>query len=130
MSDTDASSALLIDTHILVWMVTADRRLKTPIRNALMDAGARLCVSAVIAWEYADLHERGRIPGAAFPTVCAELSCEVLPLPADLWSLAGKLPEIHGDPTDRMLIAHAISAGLTLVSADRNIARYPVPLLR
>jgi PIN domain nuclease of toxin-antitoxin system len=35
----------------------------------------------------------------------------------------------HGDPVDRMLIAHALHAGLTLVTADETIRRYPVPTI-
>jgi PIN domain nuclease of toxin-antitoxin system len=42
---------------------------------------------------------------------------------------ADSLPDIHRDPVDRMLIAHAIAAGLVLVTADRQIDRYPVRTL-
>lgn len=50
----------------------------------------------------------------------------ILDFPGTLWPLAAALPPIHRDPIDRMLIAHAISLGATLVSADEAIRAYPV----
>ena len=61
--------------------------------------------------------------------VAEMLDLELLDLPANLWRRVESLPDIHGDPVDRMLIAHAIQAGLTLVTADRTMRKYPVPTL-
>lgn len=47
--------------------------------------------------------------------------------PADAWRVTARLPPIHRDPVDRMLIAHALVKGMTLLTADANIRRYPVP---
>lgn len=57
------------------------------------------------------------------------LEAVVLPLPQEVWMLAEGLPDLHRDPIDRMLIAHAIHADLTLVTADEVIRRYPVRTL-
>ncbi len=96
----------------------------------LLDPDTSVHVSAVTAWGYADLHARGRLPAAAdFQTACVALRAEVLPLPAPLWWLAAQLPHHHGDPVDRFLIAHAIHADLTLVTADATIRAYPVRTL-
>jgi PIN domain nuclease of toxin-antitoxin system len=43
---------------------------------------------------------------------------------------AGRLPMLHRDPFDRMMIAQALVEGLTLVTADRQVQKYDVPLLR
>jgi PIN domain nuclease of toxin-antitoxin system len=48
------------------------------------------------------------------------------PLPAASWEQIASLPDIHRDPVDRMLIAHALVEGMTLLTADANIRRYPV----
>jgi PIN domain nuclease of toxin-antitoxin system len=86
----------------------------------------RLYVSAVTAWEYADLQHRGRFPPEADLTQTLELlNATVLDYPAGAWRLAFGLPDLHRDPVDRMLIAHAIHADFTLVSADETIRSYP-----
>lgn len=57
------------------------------------------------------------------------LEAEILDYPASAWTVVETMPQIHLDPVDRMLIAHAIHADLTLVSADRAMRSYPVRLL-
>jgi PIN domain nuclease of toxin-antitoxin system len=52
-----------------------------------------------------------------------------LPLPQNCWTFAASLPYIHGDPIDRMLIAHALMEDLVLVTADTIIRKYPVKLI-
>lgn len=122
--------ALLIDTHGLVWFAGADRRLSSVARSAIESAETSLFVSAVTAWEYADLKHRGRIPATAdFARLQDMLGFTLLDYPAALWQTASQLPDIHRDPIDRMLIAHAIALDLTLVSADATMRRYPVKSL-
>lgn len=121
---------LLLDTQILVWLVTGDRRLKAAWRTALSDADTSLCVSAVIASEYTDLQVRGRLPVDESIAVLVErfdLSLEAYP--GEAWSLLPTLPEIHRDPVDRMLVAHALLGDFTIMTADANIRRYPVPCI-
>ncbi|MEH3102033.1 type II toxin-antitoxin system VapC family toxin [Sphingomonas adhaesiva] len=121
---------LLIDTHVIVWIMEGSSRLSKLARLAVTDPGSRPIVSAMTAWEFADLRSRGRLPAtASLATALAIFDIRILDLPAELWSLADGLPNLHGDPVDRMLIAHALHAGLTLVTADETIRRYPVPTL-
>jgi PIN domain nuclease of toxin-antitoxin system len=122
--------ALLLDTHILVWALSGDPRLPPAVRAALNDPAADLLVSAVTAFEYADLQRRGRLPqSVSFGVAVDVLALTVVGLPADVWRMAERLPDVHRDPTDRLLIAHAIAEDLMLVSADRKFSRYPVRLL-
>jgi PIN domain nuclease of toxin-antitoxin system len=118
--------ALLIDTHVLVWIGEGHPRLKPAVRDRLVDPDESLCVSAVTAFEYADLRVRGRIPrSAALDELQDRLQLAIIDYPAALWPLAATLPPIHRDPVDRMLIAHALALEMPLVTADANIARYP-----
>jgi PIN domain nuclease of toxin-antitoxin system len=118
---------LLIDTHALVWVVQGNPRMSSAVREAIIDPENRLYVSAVTAWEFADLRARNRLPALAdLSVVLQRLAPTLLGLPADLWQLATSLPNLHGDPVDRMLIAHAIYADLTLVTADVTMRSYPV----
>jgi len=87
-------------------------------------------VSAITAWEYADLQKRRRLPTTEDILHLQSLyGFELLDFPSSAWALAEELPDIHRDPVDRMFIAHAIAADLTIVTADRSIRRYPVKTL-
>ena len=82
------------------------------------------------AWEYSDLHGRGRLgPIGTLETLQTALGLLIQDFPADLWRRASDLPPLHRDPVDRMLVAHAMQAGMILVSADETVRRYPVNTL-
>lgn len=49
----------------------------------------------------------------------------IIDLPAEAWEIAATLPDIHREPVDRMLVAHALLGDYTIVTADEKIARYP-----
>lgn len=118
---------LLLDTQILVWLVIGDRRLRPAMRQAIEHPDATLQVSAIVAFEYADLQARKRIPlDEPLDELVDRFDLVIEGFPAECWRIAAELPDIHRDPVDRMLIAHAIANGLTLVTADRDIRRYPV----
>ena len=121
---------LLIDTHALIWAVEGSRRLSAQARDALLDPANKLFASGVTAWEFADLRARRRLPALANLQVVIDLlSLTVLDVPSDLWKLADSLPDLHGDPTDRMLIAHASHSDLTLMTADATIRSSPIRTL-
>jgi PIN domain nuclease of toxin-antitoxin system len=122
--------ALLLDTQILVWVGNGDTRLPVHIRETLLDVDSELLVSAVTAWEFVDLEDRGRFPPTvSFPAIIDRLDARLIDYPADAWKLVERLPKIHLDPVDRMLIAHAIHEDHTLITADEKIRRYPVETL-
>lgn len=118
---------LLIDTQILVWVPTGDPRLRSTLIEALSSAASDLFVSAVVAFELADLQQRGRIALAENIAELAQIiDFTIVDLPSACWQIAASLPDIHRDPVDRMLIAHALAGDYTLVTADQTIQRYPV----
>lgn len=118
---------LLLDTHILIWLVLNDRRLSEPQRAALGDPDNDLVVSAVVAYELAHLQALRRIPiTEPIDRLQALAGFEIADLPGNSWTTVRTLPDIHRDPIDRMLVAHALSAAMTVVTADAKIRRYPV----
>ncbi|MEO5972462.1 MAG: type II toxin-antitoxin system VapC family toxin [Sphingomicrobium sp.] len=120
---------IFADTHILIWLTIGDPRLSSDATETLL-AEPALAVSAVTAFEYADLQQRGRLPGApSFAELVQGLRLQVVDLPASIWTLAATLPPIHGDPVDRMLIAHVIAAAGLLATADSDMRRYQVDLV-
>ena len=121
---------LLLDTQILIWMVSGDKKLTPAFLAALQNPDATLHVSAVTAYEYADLQNRKRIPvDEPLAELIDRFDLSIEPFPANCWQAAALLPDIHRDPVDRMLIAHALSAEMTLVTADTLMRQYPVALI-
>jgi PIN domain nuclease of toxin-antitoxin system len=121
---------LLLDTQIFVWLSTNDRRLSKRVLSAIVDEATELYTSSVVAWEFVDLEKRGRFPPLVrFETLLAEIEFKILDFPAEAWRLIDSLPKLHRDPVDRMLIAHAIHADLTLVTSDKIMRDYPVKSL-
>lgn len=121
---------LLLDTHALVWLSSADRRLGRKLAAALEDPKSLPLVSVVTAWEYADLQARRRLPSSPdLESILTDYSLGVAELPPDIWRIAATLPPHHLDPIDRMLVAHAMIGGFTIATADRVIGKYPVSTL-
>ena len=121
---------LLLDTQILVWVPLNDRRLSSAAGLAIQDPDNSLHVSAAVAFEFADLQGRRRFPVREPIDFLARLiGFEIADLPADTWRIASSLPDIHREPVDRMMIAHAIVGEFTLLTADKTIRRYPVRTL-
>lgn len=121
---------LLIDTHALVWLAAGDRRTSGAVLAVLGEANTVPFVSAVTAWEYTDLHLRGRFPSRApLDAILGRFALSVIEFPAETWQRSSALPDIHRDPVDRMLVAHALVGGYTIVTADKTIHAYPVPTL-
>lgn len=121
---------LLLDTQVLVWLGQNSPRLSRIALAQIEDARNKLHVSAVVAWEFVELNARGRF-GAdlRLGDLLKAYGVVTLPLPADAWCLAKALPQIHRDPVDRMLVAHALHADMTVITSDRAIHDYPIRTL-
>jgi PIN domain nuclease of toxin-antitoxin system len=125
---------LLLDTHALIWWLAADDALSSTARRAIADPGNDIFVSAASAWEIATKHRIGKLPGAALLAadvagfVAAEGFNE-LPISIRHAQIAGNLPRIHKDPFDRMLIAQAITANMTIISNEALFGAYAVARL-
>lgn len=118
---------LLIDTQVLAWLLSGDRRLRQRWIDLLAEPEATGLISAVIAWEYSDLRRRGRLPvDEDIADLIAIFGFAVIDFPADCWAMVSALPNIHRDPIDRMLVAHALAVDATLITSDADIRRYPV----
>lgn len=120
---------LLLDSQILVWAMSDASRLKPAIRVSIDEADVSY-VSAATFWEIAIKRARGRldVPDDLFAFV-GRAGFEVLDITSHHGWMAGSLPRLHGDPFDRVLVAQAIVEGLTLVTSDRRIQEYGVPVL-
>lgn len=120
---------LLLDSHVLVWWVRDDRRLGRQARHAIANADV-VWVSAASGWELAlkVLKGRLRLAESLRVTVAADHFTE-LPLSLAHAEELERLPALHDDPHDRVLIAQARVEGATIVTHDRAFEAYGVPVI-
>ena len=124
---------LLLDTHILLWAAGAPDRLAQPVRTLLQLEQNELWFSAISLWEIAIKSALRRSDFRADPRI---LYRALLDNGYRELALIGRhtleidlLPALHKDPFDRMLVAQATVEGLTLLTADDMVAKYPGPVL-
>lgn len=117
---------LLLDTQIFIWAMENSPRLNAKSRKTIA-AADRCFVSLVSAWEIAIKAGLGRIrtPEPIEPAI-ADNGFAPLMITFDHVAAVQHLPNHHRDPFDRLLIAQALTDGLTLMSADRRIAQYEI----
>lgn len=125
---------LLLDTQAFLWWVTDDDRLTDRAAEAIADGANDVYFSAASAWEIAIKAGLGRVrlpddAGAFTPDQLERNAFQALPVHVAHAVAVIGLPDLHRDPFGRMLVAQAISEGLTIVTGDQEIARYPAPVI-
>ena len=118
-------TTILLDTHTLLWLVSAPDQVTDQAREAIADPSREVMVSAVSAWEIAIKTRLGRLDGepllSAWPDVLAAMTVTELAIDATDAIMAGRLPWDHSDPFDRMIVAQAARRGLTIATRDALI---------
>ncbi len=119
---------LLLDTCTLIWLLTGERPLPERVRLAIRDGDVLL--SAASAWEIAIKHARGTLrfsqsPERLVPSARERYGFQSLPIDEESALHVAKLPLLHADPFDRMLVSQAIVHGLTIVTPDPLVTQYP-----
>jgi PIN domain nuclease of toxin-antitoxin system len=125
---------LLLDTHVFLCSAVDSKRLSKRLLEALQDTANDVYVSSAAAWEIAIRFNRGKLPLPLSPAVwtssrIAKLGFKELAISVAHASAVSSLPQHHADPFDRLMVAQAQLEGLTLVTADTAVLRYPVKLL-
>jgi len=119
----------LLDSPILVWLDTGDRRISPALLDNLDRADQRF-LSAATAWELGIKQAAGKLRlRTPIGAMLEQLRLVELPVSICHGDRAAKLPLLHRDPFDRILLAQALEEGLILVSADRRLAAYGIPML-
>jgi PIN domain nuclease of toxin-antitoxin system len=125
-------SFLLLDTHLLLWSVLDDPRLPPAARMLIEDPTNALAFSAASIWEVAIKAGTRRGVGLAEPRRLRHMllanGYRELPITSEHGIAVARLPPIHRDPFDRILVAQADVEGATLLTADRIVGRYPGPV--
>jgi PIN domain nuclease of toxin-antitoxin system len=122
---------LLLDTHTLIWALDAPERLPRAFLATLDKAGVTVFASAASSWEIAIKVALGRLrfPLEKLPTALSDAAFRELQLSIAHALEMARLPLIHRDPFDRLLVAQARHEGLTLVTRDTTMRRYPIDTL-
>lgn len=120
---------LLLDTQVLIWVLANPERLPAATADALETYENQVLVSVASPWEISIKTALGKLPPIDdLEFLMADKHFELLPISLSHTAAVASLPHHHRDPFDRMLIAQAQVEGLTLVTSDRDIRRYPVSL--
>ena len=121
---------LLLDTHLLVWAMGSPERLPAGLAPMLEDPGQVPVFSVASLWELVIKQALGRpdfsVQPALLRRVLLDEGWQELPIEAHHALAVAALPPLHRDPFDRLLLAQANAEGLLLITADQQMAAYPV----
>ncbi len=127
---------LVLDTHVLIWLVEGNDRLGSTALKEIDSAMANkeLAVASISFWEVAMLIEKKRLVCTMEPDVwrndLLQNGLREIPLTGSIAICAGQLQGFHGDPADRMIASTAMDNGAFLVTADKKILGWQGPLRR
>ena len=122
----------LLDTHVLLWAAGEPGRLTTETRDLLRDPATELTFSTASIWEVVIKSALGRTDFRVDPRLLRDGLIQngysELAIRSEHALAVGLLPPIHNDPFDRILVAQAQVEGITLLTLDEKLARYPGPV--
>jgi PIN domain nuclease of toxin-antitoxin system len=119
---------LLLDTHLLLWAASEPQRLTAKSRTLLLDPANHLLFSAASLWEISIKNGLERSDFNIDPRRLWRMlvinGYRELPVTSEHTVAVNDLPHLHKDPFDRILVAQARVEGLTLLTADKMVAKY------
>ena len=122
---------LLLDTQILLWAAGQPERLSAAARKLLNSPRNELLFSSASMWEIAIKNTLGREDFRVEPRLLRrgllDNGYAELPITSEHAMNVDSLPRLHKDPFDRILVAQAITEGITLLTNDAQVARYGDP---
>jgi len=125
---------LLLDTCTFLWLYIDNGKLSKAAAAAFLHPENERFLSAVSAWEISAKYSLGKLqlprsPEYYISEAREKSGVESLPLDEESALQCGRLPRLHSDPFDRMLIAQAMVHGLVIVTPDEAIERYAIRVL-
>ena len=123
---------LLLDTQILLWAVNQPDRLPAAARTLLANPRNDLLFSPASLWEITIKSTAGRpdfqVDARLLRRGLLENGYAEVPITTEHAVNIDSLPNLHKDPFDRILLAQAITEGVTLLTSDAQVARYGGPV--
>jgi PIN domain nuclease of toxin-antitoxin system len=126
---------ILLDTHVWLWILADPERLASATRDRLADRANDLYLSAASAWEIALKYQLGKLPlpcppGEFVPQRLERDGVRSLAVETGHALQVCRLPPLHRDPFDRLLVAQARVEGMRLYTADEQVLAYGGDILR
>ena len=123
----------LLDTQVWLWGLTQPERVGPDANKVLTSPDSALYLSAVCSWEATIKWRLGKLVLPASPDEIVRDSLTenrliALSISHQHTCRVAELPDHHKDPFDRLLLAQALSEGMTLVTADQTMREYQVPI--
>lgn len=121
---------LLLDTCTFLWIIAGARQLPAHAIEMFRAPDNEVFLSAASAWEIAIKHAIGRLPlpdppDRFIPAQRDSHGISPLAIDEDSALHLSRLPDLHRDPFDRMLVSQAIVHGLTILTPDPLVTQYP-----
>jgi PIN domain nuclease of toxin-antitoxin system len=121
---------VLLDTCTFLWALSGVPPLPPRVANLVRDPDNQVFLSAASAWEIAIKYAAGRLtlperPERYIPAMRAERGIAALAIDEESTLHASRLPALHRDPFDRLLVSQAIVHGMTILTPDPIISQYP-----
>jgi len=124
---------IILDTRTALWFLTGSNRLSQSAKLAIEEVQDDIGVSVVSLWEFTIKHSLKKLEYSGgvmgFSRALAANKWAILPITGAHLKALEKLPLLHRDPFDRMLIATAVAEQAVLVSGDENIHQYEIDCL-
>lgn len=119
----------LLDTHTLLWALFSEKSLSTNAKKIILDDND-IFISIVSLWEIAIKQSIGKLEISesieTIAQICKEEDFYLLSIVPSHLDCLKQLPQIHGDPFDRLIISQATMEGLTIVTKDSKIPAYGI----
>lgn len=123
----------LLDTHVLLWLLSDHEKVPSSVRDRLADTTADLLVSAATGLEIATKVRIGKLDAPNLPATLSgrvgRIGATTLSISLEHALLAGSMPWPHRDPFDRILVAQATIEDAILVTVDKALTGLPVPTI-
>lgn len=123
---------LLLDTHLLIWAAESTKRVPRSARTLMSAPGNELLFSVASLWEISIKNTLNRPGFQVDPRLLRRGLIDngyvELPIFSEHTVAIDDLPPIHKDPFDRLLVAQATVEGITLLTDDATVAKYPGPV--
>lgn len=118
----------LLDTHVALWLFEGNEKLSQNARNIIFDTDNEIYVSIISAWEVAIKVSIDKLDfeggSKAFLNAIEANNIDLLGVDGEYIKAVEKLPFIHRDPFDRLIIASALVENFTIITDDDNIKKY------
>jgi len=125
---------ILLDTHVFLWYISGDKHLPPTMLQHIRQPGNEVYLSVVSLWEVIIKYQLGKLPLPQSPEAYLPRQRQrhqIRSLDVNEASVRQliKLPGLHSDPFDRLLICQAIEHNMAIATVDSHILAYPVPTL-